>query len=178
MARVSSQILSTELISLLFPPFLLPQSPCLYFPNCWPPFPPTISQYFFPLLACISSHFLPIFLHTPCMYFFPLSLLYFSTPTPSTPGFPPAPCIPPAPPRTFYQFLAPIVFSISTDNLEIGQIQENSSTTVSSADPGPLYSKLRSIPLSILAQKGLNSTKRFDTQCGKNMHTESQSQSY
>ena len=109
------------------------------------------------------AHSLPIFLHTPCMYFFPLSLLYFSTPTPSTPGFPPAPCIPPAPPRTFYQFLAPIVFSISTDNLEIGQIQENSSTTVSSADPGPLYSKLRSIPLSILSQKGLNSTKWFDT---------------
>ena len=73
MARVTSQILSTELISLLFPPFPLPQSPCLYFPNCWPAFPPTISQYFFPLLACIYSHSLPIFLHTPCMYFFPLS---------------------------------------------------------------------------------------------------------
>ena len=155
MARVTSQILSTELISLLFHPFPFPQSPCLYFPNCLPAFPPTISQYFFPLLVCISSHSLPIFHHTPCMYFFPLCL-YFSTPTHPTPGFPPASCIPPAPPRTFYQFLAPIVFSISTDNLEIGQIQENSSTTVSSADPGPLYSKLRSIPLSILPQKGLD----------------------
>ena len=78
MARVTSQILSTELISLLFPPFPLPQSPCLYFPNCLPAFPPTISQffalslpvflptpclYFFALLACISSLSLPVFLH-------------------------------------------------------------------------------------------------------------------
>ena len=69
MARVTSQILSTELISLLFPPFPVPLP-------IFPKLLACISTYYFlvfrPLLACISSHSLPIFLRTPCMYFFPL----------------------------------------------------------------------------------------------------------
>ena len=157
MARVTSQILSSELISFYFslfhslnPPAYISQTACLYLHLLFP----SISSLSLPVFLSL----LYIFLHS-LHVFLPSLCLYFSTPTPPTPGFPPAPCIPPAPPRTFYQFLAPIVFSISTDNLEIGQIQENSSTTVSSADPGPLYSKLRSIPISILSQKGLDSTK-------------------
>ena len=71
MARVTSQILSCELISFYFPLFHSPNPPayisqtaCLHFHLLFPSFRP--------LLACISSHSLPIFLRTPCMYFFPL----------------------------------------------------------------------------------------------------------
>ena len=78
MARVTSQILSTELISFDFPLFHSPNPPAyisqtaglrfhLLFPSIsslsLPVFLPTPCLYFFTLLACISSLSLPVFLH-------------------------------------------------------------------------------------------------------------------
>ena len=78
MARVTSQILSSELISFYFslfhslnPPAYISQTACLYlhllFPSIsslsLPVFLPTPCLYFFTLLACISSLSLPVFLH-------------------------------------------------------------------------------------------------------------------